>query len=168
MRAIKSAGDPVMAEVLCPVTCELGCGNASGSAHTRPAHSEAVQLRIPNTPAMFTNCSVATVAALLAEINEACCANQDCSADGFKCTAHCGAAVVPAMEQCREAIDYIFVDGVNRGAHDALEKDCVAIDVASLVTTLDRLEQDECEMQFDGAVALERHQQASKYCKERD
>ena len=154
-----------MAELLCPVTCKLGCGNSS--TRRQPAES-AVQLRIPAVPAAFTNCSVATVAALLDEINEACCSNQDCSADGFKCTPNCGAAVIPAMEQCREAINYIFVDGDSRGAHEALDKNCLAIDVAPLVTTLDRLEQDGCMMDFEGVVALERHQHASNFCKDND
>ena len=91
------ARDPVMAAAasMCPVTCALGCGNSSNLMPNQHPDSAADQLFIPDIPAAFANCSVATVAALLDEINEACCTNQDCSAAGFKCTPHCGAAVVP-------------------------------------------------------------------------
>ena len=61
----------------------MGCGNTSAHPH-HDAGSAVIQLRVPNIPAPFSNCSVATMAALLDGINEACCAHQDCSADGFK------------------------------------------------------------------------------------
>ena len=97
---------------------------------------------------------MATVAALLDEINQACCSSQNCSIAGFKCTPHCGAAVIPAMDMCRAAINYIFVDGDHRGAHDALEKSCLSIPAAPLVTALDRLEQDGCTMEFGAGVEV--------------
>ena len=72
----------------------MGCGNTSAHPH-HDAGSAVIQLRVPNIPAPFRNCSVATMAALLDGINEACCAHQDCSADGFKlgCVHMCSACV---------------------------------------------------------------------------
>ena len=65
------------------------------------------------------------------------------------------------MDKCREAIDYIFVDGDKHGAHEALEKRCLAMAVGPLVSTLDRLEQDGCDMDFDGVVARVEHHETA-------